>query len=88
VVKARQYTMPERQPNDGAIGVRREDGYVVLTVDGKSLRMSDFNAWRIFGAMSLLYHFTLPRALQKAICFVTPGKVLPSGAAVQFWVKL
>ena len=56
------------------MGVRRLDGdFIALdsTYDGKaeSLVVSEFNAWRIFGAMSLILGIPLSKAAGKAIKF-------------------
>lgn len=64
--------MPERQPTDGAVSVNRPaKGMIGITAstDGQleTLRMSEFNAWRVFGMLSLFLGLPLPKAVGKAI---------------------
>lgn len=66
--------MPDRQPEDGAMGVNRiGDGRIGIEVTdhGKhsAIAMSEYNAWRVFGALSLILGIPLTKAAGKAIVF-------------------
>lgn len=63
---------PERQKTDGPIGVSRtSEGRIRIDVtnDGEmaSIEMSEFNARRAFGILTLFLGIRLPRALAKKI---------------------
>lgn len=67
---------PPRGPDDGPIEVRRDphrEGWwqvSVSTPDGKqteTLRLSGFNAWRVFGLLAFMLGIPLPAKLQKEI---------------------
>lgn len=65
--------MPPRQPDDRSVVVRREpDERITIgaeTVDGRreSFTVSPYNAWRIFGCLSLMLEIPLPKTTGKAI---------------------
>lgn len=64
--------MPARRPEDGAVKVTRLDGdFIALdsTWDGKaeSLVVSEYNAWRLFGLLSLILGLHLPKKVSAAI---------------------
>jgi len=64
---------PTREPEDGAVSVRRE------TIDGRErillscgehqegLELSPYNAWRIFGMLSIILELPLSKQVGKAI---------------------
>lgn len=84
-----RYVMPERLPTDGVVRVGDDDGgRIFIEADGNRITMSPFNAWRIFGMLSLQLHLPLPKVLHKAIVLTTPGKTLPSGAQFEARIKL
>lgn len=62
---------PEREPDDGAVNIGRRGGKLVVSVETGGLThelvMSDFNAWRVFGMLSLMLGIELPAKLRKAI---------------------
>lgn len=64
-------TMPTREPKDGAVEVRREDGGIRLRAefDGCSHSMwcSEHNAWRLFAMLALILEIPLPAKVGKAI---------------------
>jgi hypothetical protein len=64
--------MPARLPDDGLVRVSRlGDDFIALdsTHAGKeeSLVVSEYNAWRIFGLLSVMLHLPLSKAVNKAI---------------------
>ncbi len=65
--------MPARKPVDGPAGIDRGDGdgEIGITVEhgGQPQRivMSEYNAWRVFGMLSVFLHIPLPSATGKAI---------------------
>jgi len=64
--------MPSRLPEDGGITIERgSENYLVIGVtnDGKpeSIITSEYNAWRIFGALSLMLGIPLPSKTAKEI---------------------
>lgn len=64
--------MPERGPGDGPVAVRRPtDGEIAIaaTTDGVEgcVVMSEYNAWRVFGMLSMMLGIPLPPATGKAI---------------------
>lgn len=67
------YKMPERSPADGPMSVTREGEKIRISAetDGKteSALMTEYNAWRAFGALSVLLGLPLPKAVGKAIKF-------------------
>lgn len=62
-------TMPEQLPTDGPARVTcdPEWDHVLISVDGKHLRMSRYNAWRVFGMLAFALRIPLPRHVAKAI---------------------
>jgi hypothetical protein len=62
---------PERELDDGPIGVRRETvnnrERVMITVNDQTIEMSGFNAWRIFGCLAIMLEIPLPAKTRKAI---------------------
>lgn len=66
------YEMPPRQPGDGHMGVERVDDdhlriYAVTEGQDQAIKVSDFNAWRLFGALSLMLGLPLPKNVSKSI---------------------
>lgn len=68
--------MPARQPLDGPIEVRRMgDNHEEICIrvtnndQARGVVMSEYNAWRVLGALSLLLGLPLSKAAQKAIKF-------------------
>jgi hypothetical protein len=66
--------MPERKPSDGKVSVERcsvPGGYIVVNVvtdgDNYELVMSEHNAWRVFGMLSLILGIPQTKAVGKAI---------------------
>ena len=64
--------MPPRQSDDGPVRVSRDGPrHLVLDVtqDGQhsELRVSEYNAWRLFGMLSLMLQLPLPKAVVQAI---------------------
>lgn len=73
---ASKWTMPERQPEDGALNVSRLPGgrlYLQITHACGNLVLSDYNAARLFGILALFLEIPLPPALGKAIKLTRPG---------------
>lgn len=79
------FKMPDRQPEDGQVSIRRLlDGRLALSVTTNGAEqftiLSEFNAWRIFGMLSLFLELPLLKHVSKAIklgesveMFATPG---------------
>lgn len=66
------FQMPERQPNDGEVNLRRLDkGKIQVSVmtDGnlEGITMSEYNAARVFGILALFLEIPLPKSLAKQI---------------------
>jgi hypothetical protein len=67
------FKQADRLPTDGAAGIERDGDHLILyveTADGRgrgSLRVSFFNAARLFGMLALFLGIKLPAALGKAI---------------------
>lgn len=65
--------MPERQHDDGPVSVRIiGDVYMIEATQGRlhtHLECSEYNAWRILGALSVVLKVPLSKAAQKAIKF-------------------
>lgn len=67
------FSMPERKPSDGAVGVNRAPGNDALTLtattDGieQSMTVSPHNAARLFALLSLMLGIPLPAKLGKEI---------------------
>lgn len=69
-----KYTMPERQWGDGPVTVTKPVcKTVVIEVETAGqidrITTSDYNAWRLFGALSIALGLPLPPAVSKAIVF-------------------
>lgn len=69
-----QLKMPERQPDDGPISViRPTDGVVSISVETGSrlsaVTMSEYNAWRVLGALSVVLGVPLSKAASKVVKF-------------------
>lgn len=66
---------PERGPKDGPVSVNRAgEGRLVISAantgeEPRSIEMSEYNAWRVFGSLALMLDIKLPPALGKAIKF-------------------
>lgn len=68
--------MPERQPDDGPLGVDRphgQDGYLRFKHGDQWMVLSEYNAARLFGMLALFLNIPLPSALGKAIKLTKPG---------------
>ncbi len=70
--KPPKYKMPERLPEDGAVTVSRlGEKFLTLRVetDGKEelITLSLFNAWRLFGSLSLMLNLPLNKEVSAAI---------------------
>jgi hypothetical protein len=63
--------MPVREEGDGEVGVHRVNGKIQVTVttngETQSVLMSEYNAWRIFGMLSVMVGLSLPSVIAKAI---------------------
>ena len=64
--------MPEREEGDGPVRVQRTHpkGVAVdVTTHGETetIHMSEFNAWRMLGALSLMLEVPLSKEAQRAI---------------------
>ncbi len=63
--------MPKRLPTDGAVGIRRVEGHLVLACvtagTEYGVPMSPHNAWRAFGLLALMLDIRLPRRIGKLI---------------------
>jgi len=62
---------PPRSAKDGTIGITRvPDGFVIVCVhDGveQTIRVGEYNAWRIFASLSFMLGIKLPTKLVKMI---------------------
>lgn len=62
---------PERKPWDGPVAVQRVGDYIDVqaTDNGEKtyLRMSEYNAWRVFAMLAMILGVSLPKALGKSI---------------------
>jgi hypothetical protein len=62
---------PARSDDDGEISIKRESGYLIVaaTQGGVEthLKVSDYNAWRLFGSLTLFLGVRLPASLAKRI---------------------
>lgn len=65
--------MPPREKSDGRVSVNRVDDKIKIEVvtDGKteSATIGEYNAWRVFGMLSLMLDLPLPTNVGKAIKF-------------------
>lgn len=72
-----KYKMPERQPGDGDVKIRRHPGAIEVEVTTchktESIMMSEYNAWRLFGMLSCMLDLPLPKAVGKAIVLTDPS---------------
>lgn len=64
--------MPARQPTDGPVSVNRPaEGELAISVETggeiHTIRMSEYNAWRVFGMMSIMLGIPLGAEARKAI---------------------
>jgi hypothetical protein len=63
--------MPEREASDGQIAVTRDGARIEVTVvnAGKQemIDCSEYNAWRILGALSIILGVPLSKAAQRAV---------------------
>ncbi len=63
--------MPERRDSDGGVKVSRVDDYILIAVTSlgkeESILISPYNAWRVFGMLSVLLGLRLPRAMAERI---------------------
>lgn len=68
-------TMPEQAPGDGDVAVRRnlkaDTVTAIVTTNGvtESITMSEHNAWRVFGSLSIMLDLPVTPAVAKAIRF-------------------
>lgn len=65
-------TMPDRRMIDGAVEVLAiDDDEILIAVttngDRQHMRIGRFNAWRVFGTLSVILGIPLPPATGKAI---------------------
>jgi hypothetical protein len=73
------WEMPPRQPDDGALSVRRLDGdrgYIEMSHGAGNLVLSEYNAARLYAMLGLLLGIPLPKAIGKAIILVPSDKKL------------
>ena len=66
------YEMPPRQTIDGPVSVDRPDpGWIGITVETNDtparVTMSEYNAWRVFGLLSVMLGLPLSKVVSKAI---------------------
>lgn len=59
--------MPERQPGDGAVSLRRDKNMIVIECGSRVLIVGEYNAWRIFGMLAVLLGIPLSKKVGKAI---------------------
>lgn len=65
---------PPRGPEDGPVNISRVgvgDGHLVIEAtqggEATSVRMSEYNAWRVFGSLALMLGISLPAKIGKEI---------------------
>lgn len=64
----RESKQPERLPDDPGISVERSgENHYLLICGERSLRVSGFNAWRLFGALAFMLGIPLPSKIAKGI---------------------
>lgn len=73
-VSQRTGVQPPRGEKDGAVSVNRStDGTLFISAthggEERSLTVSEYNAWRIFGMLALFLEVPLPKKLGKSIQF-------------------
>lgn len=77
--------MPDRQPRDGAVSVTRGadgEGICIAVTDSgeeQGLHMTDYNAWRILGMLSVMLELPLSKASSKAIKFDSGPEMMVFG---------
>jgi len=62
--------MPERLPMDGAVSVDRVDSDHLRIGESSSdtaVILSEYNAWRVFGMLSVMLGINLPSSIAKNI---------------------
>jgi len=67
---ANDLKQPERLPEDGGIRiVRMPDGKLTIAEDGNhtAVILSEFNAWRVFGMLSIMLGIPLSKKVSVAI---------------------
>lgn len=67
-----RFKQAPRQPTDGPVSVNRNDDdtlTLIATTDGRdgSIRVSEYNAARLFGILGLMLGIELPPSIGKAI---------------------
>lgn len=68
-----KFQMPERHLEDGVVVVRRATEFDTIEVSVErancfeTLRMSEYNAWRLLGCLSVLLGLPLSKEVGKAI---------------------
>lgn len=64
-------SQPERKPWDGPIKVQRIGDYISISVEQNSeaqgMKISEYNAWRVFGMLAVILGVPLPKYIAKAI---------------------
>jgi len=68
--KVEDLKQPERLPEDGTVRIERTgNGGLMICEDGThtAVILSEFNAWRVFGMLSLMLGIPLPAKVSKAI---------------------
>lgn len=61
-------SQPERLPDDPGITVEAvDDDYVSIAAGNETLVVSRYNAFRLFGALSIVLQLPLPSRIGKAI---------------------
>ena len=81
---------PPRGPYDGPVGVRRVGDEFIITAAQcdveTTCRASEYNAWRIFGALAAMLGVTLPKkvasSIQLGVSIATMGVDLPPDASI------
>lgn len=69
-----KWTMPNRLPTDGPMGVRRVgDDYLALDFNGHEVTVSRYNAARLYGMLGMFLEIPLSKAMGKAIKLTPPG---------------
>lgn len=62
---------PERELSDGPVSVDRVDQFIVLSArqDKKyeGMKVSEYNAWRLFGMLAVILGIELPKNIAKTI---------------------
>lgn len=62
---------PERELSDGPVAVNRIDQFIVLSAEQdkkyEGMKVSEYNAWRLFGMLAVVLGVELPKNIAKAI---------------------